>query len=286
MRCANCWPRRDFSEMKVEARVGTWHAALIGLPLIASVLALSGCGQKMQFHFAPDARRASEIVAVLSRHGIAVDRKPEKEGVMLSVAAADVAQATRALRESGLLRAARPTADEALGKRGIAPTPLEERARRIHAIGRELEATLLEIDGVVSARVSVVPPERAAPGAPLARASASVLIKHRADVDLSSLVPGIARLVKNGVPGLADQDDRQVAVMLVPEPPMEALTEGAASMRRGGDACAGPPATGRAGTVVALMVLVAGSVAFGHFFDRLRHLFRKRVSKRDVGDDG
>jgi type III secretion protein J len=76
---------------------------------------------------------------------------------------------------------------------------------------------VLDIDGVVAARARVVPQQRFAPGAPLTPASASLLIKHRRDVDLSALVPGIVQLVKNGVPGLAAEDDSRVAVVLVPE---------------------------------------------------------------------
>ena len=257
------------------------------MPLIAAVLGLSGCDRKMELKSAPDAGTASEIVAALGAHGIVVERKAEKEGVMLSVAASDFPRATRALREAGLLRAARPSVDEVLGKRGIAPTPLEERARRAHAIGRELEATLMEIDGVVAARVSVVPPERAAPGAPLARASASVLIKHRADVDLSPLVPGIARLVKNGAPGLAAEDDRHVAVMLVPEQRTEtADAQPAAIAKPVGPHGGRLPAIGRAGGALPLVLLAGGSMALGYFFDRLLRLFRHRTSRREIRDGG
>lgn len=131
------------------------------LPLVAA-LALSGCERKVEFQLAPDTRRASEIAAVLSAHGIAVDRKPEKAGVMLLVADSELPRAMTVLREAGLLRASRPSADQALGKRPIAPTPAEEQARRIHGIERDLEATLMDIDGVIAARVRIVPPERPA----------------------------------------------------------------------------------------------------------------------------
>lgn len=245
--------------------------AIVGVPLTAAILALSGCERRVELQLAPDAGRASEIAAALAGHGIVVERKREKSGgVMLSVADSDLPRAMSALREAGLLRPTRPGVDEALGERGIAPTPLEARARLTHAIERELEATLMEIDGVVGARVKVVPPERPAPGAPLAPASASVLVKHRADVDLSSLVPGIARLVKNGVPGLAVEDDRHVAVMLLAEPRMPAPSVGPS-------AAASPYATLRT------ILLVGGAAAAGHFADRMLRLLRRRKSKRDAG---
>lgn len=241
-------------------------AALNGLLLTMSILALSGCERKAQLYLAADVRKASEIEAVLGGDGIDVERKTQKTGVMLYVADSEIARAMRALHEAGLLRPNRPSVDEALGKRGIAPTPLEERARRVHAIERDLEATLMEIDGVTAARVRVVPPERPSAGAPLAPASASVLLKHRAGVDLSPLMPGIARLVKNGAPGLAGEDDRRVTVLLVPEQPAapaRVIAQGATG--------------GSAPWVIAVVCL---SIALGCLADQLR----RRVTRPRLGE--
>ncbi|WP_206952678.1 hypothetical protein [Trinickia acidisoli] len=243
------------------------RVALSYLPLVVAVLGLSGCERKVELELAPDVRKASEIAAVLGTHGIEVERKAEKSGVMLSVAHADFFRAMRALREAGLLRPDRPSIDEKLGKRGVAPSPAEERARRVHAIERGLEETLMDIDGVIAARVRIVPSERPAPGAPLASASAAVLVKHRADVDLSSLVPGIASLVKNGTPGLAGADDHRVAVLLVPEQPIA-----------NAPAVAADRAIDRSAS--RLVALACGSMAFGYFADRLLRRVRWRASKR------
>lgn len=238
-------------------------AVLSGLLMGVAVVALSGCERKVQLHLAADVRKASEIEAVLGGQGIDVARKAEKTGVMLYVADFEIPRAMRALHEAGLLRPNRPSVDEALGKRGIAPTPFEERARRIHAIERELEATLMDIDGVTAARVRVVAPERASPGAPLAPASASVLLKHRAGIDLSPLMPGIARLVKNGAPGLAGEDDRRITVLLVPEQP---VAPAGAGLRKAADR-----------PMPWLIALVGGAVALGYFGERLRrHVSRRR----------
>jgi type III secretion protein J len=171
--------------------------------------------------------------AVLRQRGIGVERRQEKDGVVLSVADADFARAVATLREAGLPRHVRPRLGDTFGKKGAMSTPLEERARYIHALEREIESTVLDIDGVVAARARVVPRERPAPGAPLTPASASLLIKHRRDVDLTALVPGIVQLIKNGVPGLAGEDDRRVAVVLVPEePPLATFASPASPARR------------------------------------------------------
>jgi type III secretion protein J len=190
---------------------------LVAVVVMAAVASMAGCKAQVDLHHAPDMASANEMAAVLSDHGIAVERRQEKEGVTLTVADADFLRAMAALHDAGLPRQARANLGDAFGKKGMVSTPLEEKTRYIHALEQELESTLLHIDGVSAARVRVVPQERPAPGAPLSPASASVLIQHRPDIDLSALVPGIVLLVKNGVPGLAGEDDRHVAVVLVPE---------------------------------------------------------------------
>jgi type III secretion protein J len=250
--------------MRREAR-----ALWVCLPLFVAVLGLSGCQRKVELQLAADVRQASEIESTLAADGIEVERRSQKGGVMLYVARSALPNAMHRLREAGLLRPSRASVDEVLGKRGIAQTPLEERVRRVHAIERELEATLMEIDGVVAARVRIVPPERPAPGAPLARASASVLVTHRAGVDLSPLMPGIASLVKNGAPGLAGEDDRRIAVMLVPEQPVAAALAG--------------PADGADRSALRLVPWICGSVAIGYFCDRLR---RRALQRRPNRKDG
>ena len=195
---------------------------------MAMALVLCACTPRIDLQVAPDMQSANEIEAVLRQRGIAVERRQAKEGVVLSVADTDFGRAVAALREAGLPRQPRPRLADTFGKKGAMSSPLEERARYIHALEREIESTVLDIDGVVAARARVVPQERPAPGAPLTPASASLLIKHRRDVDLTALVPGIVQLVKNGVPGLAGEDDRRVAVVLVPEQAAFATTPSAA----------------------------------------------------------
>jgi type III secretion protein J len=261
--------------MRREAR-----AVSVCLPLIAAVLGLSGCQRKVELHLAADVRQASEIEAVLGPDGIEVERKVQKAGVMLHVARAELPRAMQRLREAGLLRPSRASVDAVLGKRGIAQTPLEERLRRVHAIERELEATLMEIDGVVTARVRIVPPERPAPGAPLASASASVLVTHRAGVDLSPLMPAIASLVKNGAPGLAGEDDRRIAVVLVPEQPVAT----AQAVPAAGAPAAGAPAAGPIERSARLVPWIFGSIAIGYWFDRLMRWRRSKGARHASGE--
>lgn len=91
---------------------------------------------------------------------------------------------------------------------------MEERARLNYAKAQELSGTLSEIDGVLVARVHVVlPEERDGLGKKSSPASASVFIKHAADVQLDAYVPQVKQLVNNGIEGLSYD---RISVVLVP----------------------------------------------------------------------
>ncbi len=202
--------------------IGWWAAAV-------SALALAGCDAPIELFRTSDVQAANEVQAALRDRGIGVSRARDKDAVVLSVTDADFSGAAGALRDAGLPRQPRRGLADALTEKGLLPSPLEERTRYVHALEAAIESAILDIDGVVSVRARVVPPERPSPGAPLFPASASLLIKHRPDVDLTGLVPGLVGLVKNGVPGLAGEDDRHVAVLLVKEREPAAATVRAAS---------------------------------------------------------
>ena len=185
---------------------------------MVSMIALSACVPRIEFYQTTDLHSANEVEALLRARAIAVERRPLKGGVALSVSDRDFPEAVAVLRDAGLPREAPARLADVFGKKGMMPTPLEEKARYIRAIEQEIESAVLDIAGVVAARARIVPLDRHGHGAPAVPPSASLLIRHRADVELSGLVPGLVQLVKNGVPGLADEDDRRVAVMLVAEP--------------------------------------------------------------------
>ncbi|MEY3202223.1 MAG: hypothetical protein RIR70_1773, partial [Pseudomonadota bacterium] len=95
-------------------------------------------------------------------------------------------------------------------------TPLEERARYLYALSQELEHTFSQIDGVLSARVHIVLPERLTPGDPLLPSSAAIFIRHVPQVDLGALEPRIRRMVANSIPGLNAGKTDQITVVFVP----------------------------------------------------------------------
>jgi type III secretion protein J len=182
-------------------------------------VALSSC--KVDLYTNLDQRQANEMVAMLLRHGIAADRAIGKgDRIRVAVEEARFAEAIAILSENGLPKQEFATLGEVFKKDGLVSSPVQERAQMIFALSQELSRTVSDIDGVISARVHLVLPENDPLRQQLVPSSASVFIRHHADMALVGLVPQVKMLVANGVAGLSYD---KVSVILVPvethEPP-------------------------------------------------------------------
>jgi type III secretion protein J len=112
-----------------------------------------------------DERGANDAARALERAGIGVEKVPDEAGAgaadghsrfTLRVARGDGARALDLLRALGLPRERRHGFSETYGQPSLIPSPSEERARYVDALAGEIERTLDEVDGVVSARVHLV----------------------------------------------------------------------------------------------------------------------------------
>jgi type III secretion protein J len=160
---------------------------------------------------------ANEIVMVLTGHGIEVKKEKAKEGVNLLVSELDLSRATQAMTAAGLPRRAMSNLGQEFKKQGMISSPMEERVRYIYGLSEELAYTLQQFDGVITARVHVVLPERVAPGEPIQPSSAAVMVKYRPPMDEDSVVPRIRRMVAASIPGLAEVDGRsKISVVMTP----------------------------------------------------------------------
>ncbi|WP_249584550.1 type III secretion system inner membrane ring lipoprotein SctJ [Pseudomonas viridiflava] len=184
--------------------------------VVLLALLMAGCGDRMELHRDLTEQDANEILAELAGKNIDAQKRLDKGGVAVLVSTKDISKAVRVLEAVGLPRRSRSTLGQVFRKEGVISSPLEERARYIYALSQELEQTLSQIDGVVVARVHVVLPERIAPGEPVQPASAAVFIKHRADLEPDSVLPRIRRMVASSIPGMANADERKLAVVFVP----------------------------------------------------------------------
>jgi type III secretion protein J len=183
------------------------HAALL-----VGVLALAGC--KAELYTNLDQRQANLIVATLRQHGIAAERSLGKgERMSVSVEESRFAEAVDILNDNGLPRQGFATMGEVFKRDGLVSSPVQERAQMIFALSQELSSTISDIDGVLSARVHLVLPENDPLRQQLVPSSASVFIRHHANVPMDELVPQVKMLVANGVAGLSYD---KVSVILVP----------------------------------------------------------------------
>lgn len=201
------------------ARIG--HKRSIAV-LFLAVLCFTGCSR--QLLGAIDEISANRVVSSLRLEGIDADKAPAGDkGWKVMVADGDFARAVQIMERRNLPPAQFQGLGQVFKKESLVSTPTEERARLIHAMSQELERSLMEIDGVLVARVHpvILPhdplnPKRVA-------ATASVLIKHRAGIDMSGREGMVRGLVAAGIEGLAYDD---VRVMMVPAEAMAGVGSG------------------------------------------------------------
>ncbi|MGI4937767.1 MAG: type III secretion system inner membrane ring lipoprotein SctJ [Janthinobacterium lividum] len=200
----------------------SWLRQGLLLGLLILLLVLGGCTKMANLQVGLTDNDANEMVLVLTRIGIAVEKQKNKEGVTLVVKEEEISRATEAMNAAGLPRRNLSNLGEVFKKQGMISSPMEERIRYIHGLSEELESTLRQFDNVISARVHVVLPERIAPGEPIQPSSAAVFVKYRAPMDEDVVTPRIRRLVASSIPGLANDEGRSkvsVVMMLGEEAP-------------------------------------------------------------------
>lgn len=196
----------------------------------ASFLLLAGCRQEL--HHGLSEGDAQEMQALLARHGL--DARSESEGgrekrYRLTIERDGLPNAVRLLREHHLPRALPPGLGEVFGGGSMVATPAEERARLVRGLSGEVARLLLSVEGVLDAKVVVIPAQTAAlrPGTQ-EPARASVLLQ--ADVarveSLEARRPALVALVAGAVPGL---EPAQVALLIdgqaVVQPPTEVVVK-------------------------------------------------------------
>lgn len=175
------------------------------LIILALATALIGCDRQPLYSNLNE-QQANEVEAALLSAGIEAGKLPVKkgEGFAVEVAQSNVPAAMRVLHERGLPRDPSNSLGQVFAKEGFISSPLEERARYLYALSQELESTLMEIDGVVLARVHIALPQRDLLSDERESASASVIIVERPGSLLSERETDFKAIVTDGVEGLDD----------------------------------------------------------------------------------
>lgn len=167
-----------------------------------SLLMLTACSNQELYSDLTE-RQANEMVAVLRDAGIDASKQTKDGQFAILAPSADFSDAVRELSAQGYPRESFDSIGEVFKREGFVSSPLEERARLLHAMSQEMSNTLANIDGVVTARVHLVVPESNPLVDSQKPASASVFIKHRADRNLNGDIAQIKALVVNSIEGLA-----------------------------------------------------------------------------------
>ena len=186
--------------------------------LIPVLLLVAGCRQESLYTGLAE-RDVNEMAAVLLQAGIPVERTRNTEGKYdLSISDSRYfAEAVTLLNDRGLPRKEFEDFGKVFKGDSLVSTPTEIKARYMYALTQQLERTLSEIGGVITARVQVVMPD----SDPITRqrtpAGASVVITHDPALSPNALVPKVKQIVASSVDGLT-YDGVSVTLFVKPRP--------------------------------------------------------------------
>jgi type III secretion protein J len=183
---------------------------------VVTVLMLQACGSRMALFQDLDETDANEIYSVLLDSGIPAQKDITKTGVTITVPQRMSGDALAVLKARGLPKSRRGSMGEIFKKEGMISSPLEEKARYLFALSQELEQTLLTIDGVISARVHLVLPERPAPGEQLIPSSVAVFVVHKTNSPFQAYIAKIRELVSSSIPGVGGTNAERISIVAIP----------------------------------------------------------------------
>jgi len=204
-----------------------------------------------------DDPEANRVVVALEARAVGARKEPDGAGdgrFRVVVSDSEASEALRILADEGLPRPRNASLAD-VGRGALVPTLSAERAALAAGLAGELEKSLLQVDGVLAARVHLNLPSDGPLREKKEKASASVLLTHRGAT--SPLAEAqVKRLVAAGAPELAPDD---VVVVTVQRQASPSATGGALAHVGPLAVAAGSAAPLR--LVLAALVLLVGLLA-------------------------
>jgi type III secretion protein J len=197
-----------------EMRTSAAQLILTCITLIALTF-LQGCSGRSTLFAGLSEAEANEIYVHLLAAGIPASKNKTKEGISISVPESQSASALALTRAHGLPRDKKESIGEVFKKQNMISSPLEERARYLYALSQELEDTIMKMDGVLSAKVHIVLPERTSPGEPASPSSAAVFVKYLQGARFPLYIPKVREMVFKSIPGITGDPHSNVTVTAV-----------------------------------------------------------------------
>jgi type III secretion protein J len=247
--------------------------------LLAALIAATAGGCGVELEHGLDERQANEVASVLESAGIAADKVAEDDQAnvyKIVVARAEAGRAFSLLESRDLPKRALRGLSDTFSGGTLLPSPVEDRARYSAALAAELERSLEEIPGVVSARVHLaLPAEESLVGESAhARPTASVLLKTGRALALGDA--DVKRLVAGAVHGLLPADVGVVVAAAAVDPGAPPLDR-VGPLRVARDSRTLTAALATSGLVLILLLslgLVFAALRLGQLRRRVRDLER------------
>lgn len=173
-------------------------------------LVISGCEAVVYSNLSE--QEANDMTSVLYSNGIKTERRQVDDMFNILVDEANLPLAISLLKANGFPKAKFASLGDIFGGDELIRTPFHEHARFVHATSQELARSISEVEGVLSARVHVMLPEKSAISKKRSNKSSAAVFVYTDSPGLgSSLPPIIKTLVSHSIDGL-NYDGVAVAV--------------------------------------------------------------------------
>ncbi|HFS5793856.1 TPA: type III secretion system inner membrane ring lipoprotein SctJ [Citrobacter werkmanii] len=180
-------------------------------PLIV-VMLLCGCKSELYDNLSQD--EANQMVALLLARHIDVAKEVNKDGLFsLSIDKDDFVPAVEILRLHGYPQKKYRTVEDVFPSDQLVTSPGQELSKIVYLKEQGIERMLSDMDGVISARVSIAQPMLADDVPDRQMSSVSVFIKYSPETNLQNSVTQIKGLVHDSIP---DLDYEKISIVLQP----------------------------------------------------------------------